>query len=90
MKHVAVAVGSVVGVLALLTGCSGASNSGGDTTCRDFLAMRTENMDATVARMLKERNGRNSSTTEVVDTRVTTLAACAPPDRGDVTIGDLV
>lgn len=85
MKHLAV----VASVIALLTGCSGASNSGGDTTCRDFLAMRTENMDATVARMLKERNGRNSSTTDVVDTRVKTLTACAAPDRGDVKIGDL-
>lgn len=79
----------IASVIALLTGCSGASNSGGDTTCRDFLAMRTENMDATVARMLKERNGRNSSTTDVINTRMKTLAACASPDRGDVRIGDV-
>ena len=86
MKHLAVAIGSVV---VLLTGCSGASNSGGDTTCRDFVAMRTDNMDATVARMLKERNGRNSSTTDVVNTRLTLVEACGPADKGDVPIGEL-
>lgn len=86
MKYVVAAVCLV----ALLAGCSGASNSGADTTCRDFLAMRQENQDATVARMLKERNGRNSSTTDVINTRIKTLAACKPADKADTAIGDLV
>ena len=79
----------VISVIALLTGCSGASNSGADTTCRDFLAMRQDNQDATVARMLKERNGRNSSTTDVINTRIKTVDACTPADKADVTIGDV-
>jgi len=85
VKHVVAAVCLV----ALLAGCSGASNSGGDTTCRDFLGMRSEDMDATVARMLKERNGRNASTTDVINTRIRTVDACAPADRADAKIGDL-
>lgn len=83
MKYVAV----ILCAIALLTGCAGASNSGGDTTCADFLAKRPDDMDATVARMLKERNGRNSSTMDVVNTRLKVLAACA--GKPDVTIGDL-
>jgi acid stress chaperone HdeA len=80
---------AAVCLVALLAGCSGASNSGAYTTCRDFLAMRQENQDATVARMLKERNGRNSSTTDVINTRIKTLAACEPADKADTAIGDL-
>ena len=77
----------VLGMIAVLTGCSGASNSGGDTTCGEFTAMRSENQDATVARMLKERNGRNSSTAEVINTRSQVLEACA--GKADAEIGDL-
>lgn len=80
---------AVVSVIALLTGCGGASNSGGDTTCGEFTAMRTDNMDATVARMLKERNGRNSSTTDVINTRMKLVKSCSPAEKGDVKIGDL-
>lgn len=77
------------GALVSLAACSGASNAGGDTACRDFVAMRSENMDATVARMLKERDGRNSSTTDVVSARTKVLAACQPADKADVKIGEL-
>ncbi len=73
----------------LVAGCSGASNSGGSTSCADFLAMRTDNQDATVAKLLKERNGRNSSTGEVVDTRASLVASCGPGDKKDTEIGDL-
>jgi acid stress chaperone HdeA len=85
VKHSLVAVLAV----ALLAGCSGASNSGGDTTCRDFLTMRQDDMDATVAKLLKARNGRNSSTTDVINTRIGIVAACSPADKGDVKIGDV-
>lgn len=73
----------------LVAGCSGASNSGGDTSCADFLAMRTDNQDATVAKLLKERNGRNSSTGDVVDKRVSLVASCGSGDNGNTDIGDL-
>jgi acid stress chaperone HdeA len=85
VKSLAVAVT----VIALLAGCSGASNAGGDTTCRDFLTMRQDDMDATVAKLLKARNGRNSSTTDVINTRIGIVAACQRADKGDVKIGDV-
>ena len=73
----------------LTAGCSGASNAGGRTTCDDFLAMSNDNKDATVARMLKERNGSNSSTSAVIDERLSVIARCeSAGDRG-VRIGDL-
>lgn len=86
MKRTAAAAACLV---ALVAGCSGASNSGGDTSCADFLAMRTENQDATVAKLLKERNGRNSSTGDVVDKRASLVASCSADDRADAAIGGL-
>jgi acid stress chaperone HdeA len=76
-------------VVAVLTGCSGASNSGGDTKCADFLAMRTQDQDATVAKLLKGRYGKNSSTGDVMSKRAAIAELCATGDRQDIKIGDL-
>lgn len=85
MKRLALALA----VVAVLTGCSGASNSGGRTTCADFLAMRTEDQDATVARYLKERDGKNSSTGDIVSQRSSFAKLCTPEDKKDTKIADL-
>lgn len=85
MKRLVLAVCAV----AVVAGCSGASNSGGATSCTEFLAMRTEDRDATVAKLLKERNGRNASTTDVINTRLRLVEACEPENRRDASIGSL-
>lgn len=51
--------------------------------------MNNDNRDAAVARMLKERNGRNSSTMDVINTRMKILDACEQSGGGDAKIGDL-
>ena len=80
---------AVLCAAAVTTGCSGASNSGGDTKCSDFLTMRTDDQDATVAKLLKERKGRNSSTSDVVSKRTVLAELCEPENKRDVRIGDL-
>lgn len=72
-----------------ISACGGASNSGGDTTCAEFLAKSPDDRAATVARMLKERAGSNASTSTVVATRQAVASACSAPDRRDATIGSL-
>lgn len=89
MKFV-VGLGVAVGVTIALGGCSGASNSGGDTTCASFVAVSTSDQDATVAKLLKQRNGRNASTADVVDARLRAVQACSADDRRDTPIGQLV
>jgi acid stress chaperone HdeA len=89
MNRVSVAVAAAASVVALLSGCSGAGNDGGDTTCGDFLAKTTNDKDATVARMLKERNGRNASTSDVEAKRASLIGSCKPADKQAVKIGDL-
>jgi acid stress chaperone HdeA len=88
MNRTAVFAAAVVGAL-LLGGCGGASNSGGDTTCKDFLAMSDNDKDATAARMLKERNGRNASTQDVELKRFALIGLCQPGAKQDAKIGDL-
>lgn len=73
----------------VVAGCSGASNSGGRTACEDFLAMTTDNQDATIARMLKERRGANSPMGDIVAERSATIESCQPADKREVNIGDL-
>lgn len=87
MKRLTVVL--AVCLTALVTACSGASNSGGDTTCMEFLAMGNDDKDATVARMLKERNGSNSSTGDVVAKRLAVIDLCEPADKQGSKIGDL-
>jgi acid stress chaperone HdeA len=88
-KRPSLAAAALLCVLAIVGGCAGASNSGGDTTCKDFLAASDADQGATVAKMLKERNGRNGSTTDVEAKRAALVAVCAPSDKRDAKIGDL-
>lgn len=76
-------------VASLLVGCSGASNAGGDTLCKDYLAMTDADRAAVIARMLKERNGKNSSTGDVMNERSTLDGACAPAEKQGSRIGDV-
>jgi acid stress chaperone HdeA len=88
MNRTAVVAAAVIGGL-VLGGCGGASNSGGDTTCKDFLAMSNNDKDATAARMLKERNGRNASTQDVENKRITLIGLCQPADKQAAKIGQV-
>jgi len=51
--------------------------------------MRTDDQDATVAKLLKERNGRNSATGEIVDKRESIVESCGADNRADAEIGGL-
>jgi acid stress chaperone HdeA len=89
MKRLSVAVAVAACAMVLISGCSGASNDGGDTTCKDFLAMRINDRDATVAKMLKEREARNASTGDIDDKRTILMGLCQPADKQGSKISDL-
>jgi acid stress chaperone HdeA len=80
-----VAVLAAIGVA--VAACAG--NDGESTTCRDFDGMSQDARGAAVARMLKERNGLNSSTSDVQGMVQRTLAFCATTGSQDKTIGDV-
>lgn len=79
-----VAVLTALGVV--VAGCGG--NDGASTTCRDFNGMSRDGRGAAVARMLKEHNGLNSSTSEVQARVQTASAFCASNGNQDKTIND--
>ncbi len=89
MKRLSVAVAAAACATVLMSGCSGASNNGGDTTCKDFLAMRVNDRDAAVAKMLKQREARNASTGDVDDKRTLLNRLCQPADKQGTKISDL-
>jgi hypothetical protein len=79
-----VAVLAAIGVA--LAGCAG---SGGEsTTCGDFSGMSQDARGAAVARILKDRNGLNSSTSDVAAKVQSVLAFCAKAGNQGKTIGD--
>ena len=51
--------------------------------------MHTDDQDATVAKLLKERDGRNSATGDIVDKRQSIVGWCGADDRQEAQIGDL-
>ena len=51
--------------------------------------MSNDDKDATVAKMLKERNGSNSSTGDVVAKRLAVIVVCQPGDKHGSKIGEL-
>jgi acid stress chaperone HdeA len=87
MKRLSVALAA--SAMVLISGCAGASNNGGDTTCKDFLAMRDSDKDATVAKMLKEREGRNASTGDIENKRMILIGFCQPADKQGTKISEL-
>jgi acid stress chaperone HdeA len=85
-KRVAAVVVAAASVIAVVGGCGGS----GDTTCKDYLAMTVDDKEATVAKMLKEREHKNASTGDVDDTRLILVGLCTPGDKQGTKISDLV
>lgn len=79
-----VAVLAAIGVA--VAGCAG--NDGESTTCADFNGMSQDARGAAVARMLKERNGLNGSTSDVQARVQSTMAFCGSNGNQNKTIGD--
>lgn len=67
-----------------ISGCAGIGD--GSTTCKDFNGMTTDARGAAIAKMLKERNGLNSSTGDVEGRVASTLRACSSADNQDKTL----
>ena len=63
----------------LLGGCSVVGkvvNKGGDTTCKEFNGEDDEQRSAAVAKMLKDRHGKDPSDLAITATRDATAAYC--------------
>lgn len=62
--------------IALLAGCSGVVNLGGDTKCKDFTSMEEKKQDEAVSKMLKDNHGSDPSNLEISGTRTSVTLYC--------------
>lgn len=69
-----------------LAACAGIGDE--STTCKDFTGMSQDTRSATIANVLKARNGRNASTSDVQTGVASTLAFCSIDGNGGKTVGE--
>ena len=67
----------------VLAGCSAPSITGGDTTCKDYLAADDNTKTEAVTKMLKDEKGADAAQLEITGTKVSVETYCqtaATPD----------
>ncbi|MET0457032.1 MAG: hypothetical protein ABW137_34805 [Mycobacterium sp.] len=69
---------------------AGCGSGSGAATCAQFNAMDSDGKRAEVAAVLKDRNARNSSDTEVRGKVDTVVGSCAPDSQRDKLVKDLL
>jgi acid stress chaperone HdeA len=79
-----VAVLAAIGVA--IAGCTAIGDE--TTTCQKFIGMSQDARGATIAKVLKARNGLNSSTSDVGRGVARTLDFCASPGNQDKAVKD--
>lgn len=86
MKSSAIALlmGTFAG--ALLVGCSAPSVTGGDTTCKDYLAADEQTQTEAVTKMLKDEKGADAAQLEITATRAAVSAWCQTLGTPDTAI----
>ncbi|BAX98937.1 hypothetical protein MSTE_03638 [Mycobacteroides stephanolepidis] len=76
MSAVKVLAGTGFVAVALLSGCAGVINQGGDTPCKDFIAAEEQKQNDAVSKMLKDQRGRDASNLEISATRTSVTMYC--------------
>ena len=83
MKRSASVLMSGVVAALVLGGCSAPSITGGDTTCKDFLAADDKTQTEAVTKMLKDEKGADAAQLEITGTKLAVQTYCqtaATPD----------
>ncbi|MEZ0050866.1 acid stress chaperone HdeA [Mycobacterium sp. MAA66] len=65
----------VFGAGLAMVGCSPAQ-TGGDTTCKNFLGAEESQQTAAVAKLLKDERGKEATNLEITGTRIAVQAYC--------------
>lgn len=76
MKALKLLAGAGFAAAAVLTGCSGVINEGGDTKCKTFMSSDEEKQNAAVSKMLKDKRGSDPSNLEISGTRTSVVLYC--------------
>jgi len=73
MRRLVTAV--VLGAGLVLAGCSPAQ-TGGNTTCKNFLGAEVAQQDAAVGKLLRDESGKEATNLEITGTRIAVQAYC--------------
>jgi acid stress chaperone HdeA len=88
MKTTALAAIAIAIPTTLFSGCSASSvvNTGGDTTCKDFISHDEKKQTDEVSKMLKDKSGADPSPLQITSTRLSATTYCQTLGQGDTAI----
>ena len=68
---------------AVLVGCSAPSITGGDTSCKDYLAADDKTQNDAVTKMLKDEKGTDAAQLEITGTKLSVSTFCQTAGKPD-------
>jgi acid stress chaperone HdeA len=71
---------------ALLSGCSGVTNAGGDTKCKDYQSADEKTQNESITKMLKDEGKNEPANAELTATRLSITTYCQTVGKPDSTI----
>jgi acid stress chaperone HdeA len=88
MKQVAAATTAIA--MLLLSGCSASQviNTGGDTTCKDFITQDEKKQNEEISKMLKDKSGAEPNNLQISATRLSASTYCQTLGTGDSKISE--
>ena len=90
MKRMQMILVSGLTAAAVLSGCSSAvMNSGGDTTCKDFVAADEKTQNETITKMLTDEGKNEPANLELTGTRMAVQTYCQTVGTPDAKISQV-
>lgn len=83
MKRSAALLASGLIAGATLIGCSAPSITGGDTSCKDYLAADDKTQNEAVSKMLKDEKGTDAAQLEITGTKLSVSTFCNTAGKAD-------
>jgi acid stress chaperone HdeA len=83
MMRSAALLGSALIAGGVLVGCSAPSITGGDTSCKDYLAADDKTQNDAVAKMLKDEKGADAAQLEITGTKLSVSTFCQTAGKQD-------
>ena len=88
MKRIVYTVLAASATAAVMSGCSASEivNTGGDTTCKDYLTQDENKQNDEVSKMLKDKSGQDPTNLEITATKASVAIYCQALGQEDTKI----
>ena len=90
MKRIVYTVLAASATAAVMSGCSASEivNTGGDTTCKDYLTQDDKKQNDEVSKMLKDKSGQDPTNLEITATKASVAIYCQAVGKEDTKISE--